>query len=275
MPQYGWATCPEEVRGQVAALLEVFQQTLGKHLTGVYLHGSLAMGCFNPAGSDLDLLVITGQPMSLEQKRAIVETLLRLSRQPAPIEISFLSAADLTPWRYPTPFDLHYSEGWRERCEQALAGDGWQHWNDNRQNDADLAAHITITRARGISLLGQPIAQALPSVPRQDYIASIWDDFSWARARAMENPPYFILNACRIAAYLLDGRLCSKEEAGAWALKTLPAVFQALISQALSAYRGEESGLFDTNALEQFAVSIQKQMEPFLTRQTSEYSGTC
>jgi predicted nucleotidyltransferase len=274
VPQHGWAICPEDVRGQVAALLEAFQKTLGANLIGVYLHGSLAMGCFNPASSDLDLLVITEQPMSLEQKRAIAETLLRLSRHPASIEISFLSAADLTPWRYPTPFDLHYSEGWRERYEQDLAGDAWQHWNDSRQTDADLAAHITITRARGICLLGRSIAQMLPPVPRQDYIASIWGDFLWARARATENPPYFILNACRIAAYLTDGRLCSKEEAGAWALNALPADMHSLISQALSIYRGEESRPFDTNALEQFGASIQKQMEPFTTRQISEYPGT-
>lgn len=265
MSQYSWATCPEDIRGQVAALIEAFQQWLSANLTGVYLHGSLAMGCFNPAGSDLDLLVITKQSMSLEQKHALIEALLRLSRHPAPIEISFLSATDLIPWRYPTPFDLHYSEGWRERYEQALAGDGWQHWNDSRQTDADLAAHITITRARGICLLGQPIAQALPSVPRQDYIASIWEDFHWERARAAENPPYFILSACRVAAYLLDGRLCSKEEAGAWALNALPEQFHGLITQALSLYRGKESGLFDTQTLEQFGADMQERLEQVIS----------
>lgn len=265
MPQYSWATCPEDVRSQVTALLEAFQNTLGANLTGVYLHGSLAMGCFNPARSDLDLLVVTEESMSLEQKRAIAETLLRLSRHPTPIEISFLSAADLIPWRYPTPFDLHYSEGWRERYEQALAGDDWQHWNDSRQTDADLAAHITITRARCICLLGQPIAQALPSVPRQDYIASIWEDFLWARARADDNPPYFILNACRVAAYLLDGRLCSKEEAGAWALNALPAEYHGLIAQALSLYRGKESAPFDTQSLEQFGADMQERLEQVIS----------
>ena len=265
MPQYSWATCPEDVRSQVAALLATFQNTLGANLTGVYLHGSLAMGCFNPARSDLDLLVITGQPMSLEQKRALIEALLRLSRRPAPIEISFLSAADLIPWRYPTPFDLHYSEDWRERYERDLAGDGWQRWNDHPQTDADLAAHITITRARGLCLLGQPIAETLLPVPRQDYIASIWEDFLDARAKAADNPPDFILNACRIAAYLLDGHLCSKEEGATWALGALPADFHVLISQALSIYRGKESGPFDTQTLEQFGADMQEQLEQIIS----------
>jgi predicted nucleotidyltransferase len=29
-----------------------------KKLTGVYLHGSIAMGCFNPRKSDIDILVV-------------------------------------------------------------------------------------------------------------------------------------------------------------------------------------------------------------------------
>src|SRR5690242_19376551 len=120
MSQYSWATCPAGVRSQIERLLAITQDALQDNLTGVYLHGSLAMGCFNPERSDLDLLVITSEPMSVETKRALVEALLRLSGNPTPIEISFLSAADLMPWRYPTPFDLHYSEDWRSRCEQAL-----------------------------------------------------------------------------------------------------------------------------------------------------------
>ena len=27
-------------------------------LTGIYLHGSLAMGCFNPNKSDIDLIIV-------------------------------------------------------------------------------------------------------------------------------------------------------------------------------------------------------------------------
>ena len=31
---------------------------LGENLVGVYLHGSAVMGCFNPAKSDLDFIVV-------------------------------------------------------------------------------------------------------------------------------------------------------------------------------------------------------------------------
>lgn len=239
------------------------QHALQENLNGVYLHGSLAMGCFNPARSDLDLLVVTHQPMSVATKRALVEALLRLSRQPAPIEISFLSAQDLAPWRFPTPFDLHYSEGWRSRCEQALANDAWRAWNDKRQEDIDLAAHITVTRARGICLVGRPIAETFPPVPAQDYIASIWDDFLSARANATKKPFYFVLNACRVAAYLLEERICSKEEGGVWALNVVPETFRSSILLALEVYRSGAERSFDAATLEAFGVYIENWLRPF------------
>ena len=46
-------------------LLERFtamsRRIFGGNLLGVYLHGSLAMGCFNPKKSDLDLLLEIGR----------------------------------------------------------------------------------------------------------------------------------------------------------------------------------------------------------------------
>jgi len=55
---FGWSDCPDPIRGQVLGLLEALDALLGRNLAAVYLHGSLAMGCFNPQRSDLDLLVL-------------------------------------------------------------------------------------------------------------------------------------------------------------------------------------------------------------------------
>jgi len=257
MAQYGWENCPADARGQVEALLAAFQETLAEHLIGVYLHGSLAMGCFNPARSDLDVLVIIREPMSLEAKRAIAETLLRLSDQPAPVEISFLSQNDLTPWSYPTPFDYHYSENWREKQTRELASDDWRHWNDARKTDADLAAHITITLARGTCLFGQPISAVFPPVPAADYLASILadvEDFFAGRIAPANDPVYFVLNVCRVLAYVMESHISSKDEGGAWALTHLPQEFHGLIAQALAGYRGEQEAPFDAAVLERFEV---------------------
>jgi len=92
------------------------RQVVGANLIGLYLHGSLAMGCFNPNCSDLDVIAVTAEGMAVETKRAVAAILLQQSGAPHPIEVSFLRRRDLAPWRYPTPFDFHYKEGgaWAE-----------------------------------------------------------------------------------------------------------------------------------------------------------------
>jgi predicted RNase H-like HicB family nuclease/predicted nucleotidyltransferase len=116
MTSYGWSDAPLDTRYQTNELLQAMRQVVGANLIGLYLHGSLAMGCFNPNCSDLDVIAVTAEGMAVETKRAVAAILLQQSGAPHPIEVSFLRRRDLAPWRYPTPFDFHYKEGgaWAE-----------------------------------------------------------------------------------------------------------------------------------------------------------------
>jgi streptomycin 3"-adenylyltransferase len=233
---------PATAQTQLDELVSALQPQLADNLVGVYLHGSLAMGCFNPQSSDIDLLVAIQHSLDPQAKRRVAELLLDQSNAPHPLEISFLTQANLRPWRHPTPFDFHYSETWRQRYEQELAnGDRWR-WSEEPSTDSDLAAHIMITNHRGICLYGAPIPQAFPSVPEKDYVDSIVGDFRWAveGERLVANPVYFVLNACRVYAYLLERRIYSKEEGAVWALEQpgiLSEQWPPIVSQALTVYR--------------------------------------
>ncbi len=240
MSQYSWENCPHETRLQVQRLIDGAAHLLGNELPGVYLHGSLAMGCFNPQRSDIDLLVVMQERTTVEAKRALVELLLTTSRTPFPIEISFLAVGQLFPWRHPTPFDLHFSEAWRDRYNSELAGQNWRCWNDTEQRDPDLAGHITVTRQRGVVLYGKPIANVFPEPPQHDYLASVLADVldPTCGIYAENAPPvYAILNACRTLAYLRTGQVMSKAEGGVWALAILPRAHRPLVAAALEAYR--------------------------------------
>ena len=122
MSQYGWDNCPDAARSQVIRLVDGFRTIVDGNLAGVCLHGSLALGCFNPLRSDLDLLAVTHAAMDAGVKRRLAQFLLDVSQQPHHLELSFLRRADLHPWRYPTPFDFHYSESWRTAFTEQLAG---------------------------------------------------------------------------------------------------------------------------------------------------------
>jgi streptomycin 3"-adenylyltransferase len=253
MSQFVWNTSPPAIQAQVERYVADVRAMLGGALVGVYLHGSLAMGCFNPAQSDLDVLVVTRAPMSLAMKRDIADHLLRASRQPAPIEVSFLALAMLTPWRHPLRFDLHYSEMWRDAYMRDLAGEGWRSWNARDQRDPDLSAHITVVRQRGIALYGPPAASVFPEVPETDYIAAIMSDVTEALDRIYADPVYAILNVCRTLAFLQMRRVLSKEEGGQWALDHLPPALRPLVQTALMHYCGaEDRGMFPAVFLEAF-----------------------
>lgn len=255
MRQFGWDTCPAAVRAQVGSVVSAMQTILGDTLVGIYLHGSLAFGCFNPSRSDIDLLVVTTANMPLSTKQMLVALFLARSGQPSPIEISCFRQDDLRPWRYPPPFDLHYSEDWRSRYARDLAAGTWVHWNDAPQVDPDLGAHVAVTLARGICLTGAPIPAVFPREAIHDYRAAILHDFAdWPTYIAL-NPVYYILNACRIAAYLADGAIRSKAEGGAWALSHLPQEWHSLIAAALAAYQGDgEDGGCDSATEQRFAA---------------------
>ena len=242
MPVFHHNNCPNAVRDQLSRLLDDFQAILRSDLVGVYLHGSLALGSFNPLRSDLDLLVVTHHGMSVETKRQLGELFLEISCRPIPVEISFLVWKDLFPWRHPTPYDFHYSEHWRDDFTCALSSDDWHSWNDEKRADGDLAGHITVLEQRGICLYGPPAADVFPAVPVADYRRSILEDVLDPVFGVNSNltyPVYVLLNACRTYAYLLTGSVLSKLEGGEWAIQHLPDRFQPVLKTALQVYQSE------------------------------------
>jgi len=261
MSQFGWHDCPISVRTQVENFTDEITSLLTGNLGGIYLHGSLAMACFNPQHSDLDLLVITHTPISAAIKRQLARLHLIASNAPHPIEISYLPHSDLVPWRYPPPFDLHYSEAWRIQTEQALQDEQWPPANDRLMYDPDLAAHVTITKARGICLVGAPVAQIFPDVPKADYLASILGDIQDAFDSILDNPVYAILNACRVDTYLHAGLICSKQEGGAWTLAHAPPAVQPAITAALASYAGDQADTqFEPATVAAFVAYMQQRL---------------
>lgn len=262
MSQYSWATCPESVTAQIQQLREHVQNILGTNFVGLYLHGSLALGCFNPLQSDIDLLVVTDQVMRTDIKYQIAKLLLGASMAPTAIEISFLVKSIISPFQHPLPYDLHYSEDWREDFTSALQTGAWRTWNDEPHTDVDLTAHVTITVNRGVCLYGRPIKEVFPDVPTHYYRTALLTDFDWSLPQATIIPTYFILNACRTCAYLQEGSILSKDEGGTWGLRVLPPQFHKLIQQALNVYRGDgEVQKYQPRALDTFVNYMQERIK--------------
>ncbi|AMX85132.1 MULTISPECIES: aminoglycoside adenylyltransferase domain-containing protein [Geobacillus] len=236
---YNWVTCPSDIRNFVFRILSETKEIVKQDFIGFYIHGSLAMGGFNPNSSDIDILVITSKSMTIENKRKLAKLFLSCSNNPFPVEISFLNEEQLKNWRHPCPFDFHYSEFWRERYEDDLVTGSYQYLNGDIKTDADLAAHLTITTNRGVCVEGKPIEEVFPSIPRSHYISSIMGDFQDCLENIEEDPIYCTLNLIRVFWYLKEGIISSKLEAGNWALLTFPREIKNTIKKVVNSYANE------------------------------------
>jgi streptomycin 3"-adenylyltransferase len=231
------------VKRQLGRFVTELKNILKDDLTGIYLHGSLAMGAFNPDSSDIDLLVVMKAGDGKELNDKLVKLLLKHSDAPAPIEISFLTESHLRNWEHPCAYEFHFSEDWRDRYAS-----GWRGPQDDRKDD-DLAGHIAVLRNRGKILYGKSIEEVFPEVPVCDYLRSVLADLEWSIDEMLdENPAYAILNHCRTYAFVCERKILSKAEGGAWLLEGAPEIYQPILKEALDAYR--DSSKVDLSAAE-------------------------
>jgi streptomycin 3"-adenylyltransferase len=223
---------PPEARRQLDEVVDGFRGELGDALVGVYVHGSIAFGCFNVARSDVDVLIVAERPLDVEEKLRLADVLLRASAVPYAVELHVLTREQLARWRHPSPFELHYGESHRE----GFAFDPVGTLAAMASTDPDLAAHVTVARALAIPLVGPAADDVFPPVPWADYEDSLRRDLAWSRN--VKSALYGVLSPCRVWASLATRDLHSKASGAAWALERLPADLRPLVASALASYTG-------------------------------------
>lgn len=95
-------TCPSDIKEFIYNLNKGIE-IIDDNYVGFYIHGSLAMGGFNPKNSDIDILLITNKSLEMEDKTNLALFLLKHSNSPYPIEVSFLHTEQLLYGQYPCP----------------------------------------------------------------------------------------------------------------------------------------------------------------------------
>ncbi|WP_127485301.1 aminoglycoside adenylyltransferase domain-containing protein [Paenibacillus ehimensis] len=229
----------------------LFKEELNEELAGIYLHGSLAMGCFNPVKSDIDLLVVAKRELTAETAKRIAKKLLAIDDglpNGGGIELSVVLESSLNEFVHPTPFEFHYSPLHRDKYrtdENYICGG---------REDPDLAAHLVVAYHRGIALYGKPLHEVMQPIDKRFYVKSILHDVEDAPQGILKATDYYVLNLCRVLYYLKEGVVSSKREGGEWGLKTLPSEYEETVRLSLERYGGRADGKEqDQRLLSEFA----------------------
>lgn len=233
-----------EINIVLAQLLVAARATLGDRFVGLYLHGSLAAGDFEPDRSDIDFLVATaGQlPDELLPQLADMHVRLRAAGQPwsTKLEGSYIpqqalrrhdSAAHYPALRIDGSFDVdHHGSNW--------------------------VLQLHVLREHGVALAGPPPESLIEPVAPADLQRAgraalhEW----WApmlhdpdRLRDREYQAYAVLTMCRALYTLQFGSVVPKPAAAAWARERLGVCWQPVIDRALAWPHGDQrDGLGET-----------------------------
>ena len=237
--------------GVIQGFVEQSREILQDNLVGIYLHGSLVMGCFNPRKSDIDLIAVVDHHMPDAVKRAYMDMVVgyNASGPGKGIEMSVVRREVCNPFVYPTPFELHFSAAhlkwYRDDPEDYI----------RRMNgtDKDLAAHFTVIGKRGVCLYGAPVSDVFGEVAGSYYRDALWYDIEGAAEEITEQPMYLTLNLARVLAYQEDGLVLSKREGGEWAIAHLPAEYHPLIADAMREYSDSADVAYDQALAKRYA----------------------
>jgi hypothetical protein len=211
------------------------QALLGAELIGMYLYGSLALGDFDPAASDIDLVIVTHADLAPAVIAALRDMHAGFEQSGSPwsdrIEVVYAARDAL---RIFPPADHAYPQVEKGRAlfvEPLEMGWIFQCWT---------------LREHGVTLAGPPPHDLIPPLDPDDMrraaapIAVMWqraarDDPSWLEwLRERQNAAFVVLTLCRLL-YTLDlGAVASKPAAARWAQQALGERWFALIERALA-----------------------------------------
>jgi predicted nucleotidyltransferase len=237
-------------------IAECYGDILKDNLVGIYVHGSIAMKCFNWNKSDVDFIVVVNEKLSQDIKLKLMEAIIALNAYAPPkgLEMSIVLKKHCEDFKYPTPFELHFSNmhiDWYK-------GNAGYYCENMQGEDKDLAAHFTIIKKFGIVWLGQSIEEVFGTIPKYNYLDSIKGDVEDAKDDISDNPIYIILNLCRVLAYAKGELILSKEQGGSWGLQNLEQKYHNIVSKAVQCYQTDEVMVVDKEEAENYCEYIMK-----------------
>ncbi|NOZ29825.1 MAG: DUF4111 domain-containing protein [Chloroflexi bacterium] len=220
------------------ALLAGVREVLGERFVGLYVHGSLAIGDFDPLRSDVDFVVVTDGELPDEMLPALEAMHARLAasgmRWAKKLEGSYIPRDALR--RYDPARARH----------PALRVDG-SFGVDGHGSDWVIQRHIL--RERGIVVAG-PSPRDLIDPVRPDELrrAALGILHEWwapmlrdpTLLRSREYQAYAVLTMCRSLYTLQHGDVAPKSVAARWAQRTLDGRWKTLIERALAWPRGPQ-----------------------------------
>lgn len=224
-------TIPHEVRWLLDDVLDRVQDEFGTGLVGVYIRGSLALGDFEPETSDVDLLVVTEEPIDEARFARLEGVHRRLGYSRSPYAQRFeVAYYDREALRRYVPGQRIATLGQGEELAWQEHGTNW------------IVERWTV-REHGLRIIG-PDPRTLIDPITSEQIAEAnrarladwrrWlddpKDGAWAPRQGQM--AYVVETMCRCRYAVEHGTVVSKPAAVRWALEAFPEPWRTTVQRS-------------------------------------------
>ena len=182
---------------------EWVKEILQDNYVGVYFHGSLRLGSFNPNKSDLDFIIVIKEQMDSKTKELIWDKMLENEKlfPKKGFEFSVVLEENCTNIKHPIAYELHGSRDWIERYKE----DKTIAINDDYKVDPDLASHFNVINVPNDKMdFGKPSKEVFSKVPKEYIIDSNYSDTLDCVEEIVNNPEILINLLCEGLKMLWD-----------------------------------------------------------------------
>ncbi|MDH0565170.1 ANT(3'')-II family aminoglycoside nucleotidyltransferase [Acinetobacter courvalinii] len=222
---------------QLEQLTGYLQQLLGESLFAIYLYGSAVDGGLAPE-SDLDILVVLSQAMTLPQRQQLAETLLQISHPAVgaaqrALEVTIVRKDHILSGSYPLSYELQFGEWLRDELSQGdILGE---------HADPDLSILLKKAQMHHQTLFGPDLNSWSVMIPDQQLWQAMADTYPsivahWDEDADERNQ---ILALCRIYFSLVTNEIAPKDQAAQWVIAQLQPQHQPVLQRLVQEYKGE------------------------------------
>lgn len=220
-----------EFGGHVA---QVLVGILGDDLVGAYFVGSVALGGYVPAESDVDIAAVSRSALSEGLKRSVASAVVEVGGVCPARGVEFTLYRRDVAGSPPRGADFEVNANAGPRMPTAV------HLDATAKQGFWYTLDRAIAHRAGLVISGPPPGSVFVDVPRRALLTAMSESMAWHRAHEKATL-YSVLNACRAWRFAEEDVLGSKLEGATWARARWPDT--DVIDAAVALRRGKHAAL--------------------------------
>lgn len=234
--------CSVETRNELNSVVSSLSDILEENLKAVYLSGSLARGYCNPKTSDVDLLILSEQRIDSVRKERMLQL---FNETPSLFDVTSVTLEQISKNIFPTPVDFLI------KMNGKIV--------ELPEGSRDFLLQKQDIYEEGVDLFGISHEETVKEVPWHLVMKCIHYILPHIRTEFNNS----VLMLCRSVLCCKEHRLCSKIQAGTWALQLFDSQFHSLIREDLHNYKNGIKSNSNTARLGAFEEYCSKLMREF------------